>query len=366
MPNAADSEALQTAFWRRAIRRGDFLVNIAAALAAVFGLSVILIKNLPAADANQLINVSYDPTRELYQAINPLFIEAYAKKTGEHLTIAQSHGGSSRQVRKIISGEQPADIVTLGLFTDVDTLRKRGLIAQNWAERLPNHSVPYTSTVVFVVRGDNPNHIADWPDLLKPGLEVVTPDPRTSGNGKFAFLSAWAAVTTRGGSEEDARAFLTSLYHEHVPVLDEGARGAATSFAQQEIGDVHVTWENEALREVAASNGKLRIIYPPISMLAEPVVAWVDAALTSKDKLEQAKAYLTFLFSDTAQETIARLGYRPYTSDALRKAGVSFPDLKLVPITAIAKDWDDAGQKFFEENGIVDTIIGTRKKWASR
>jgi sulfate transport system substrate-binding protein len=344
----------------------SLFLNGAAALAAIIGLSVIFIKNLPAADANQLINVSYDPTRELYQAINPLFIAAYEKKTGDHLTIVQSHGGSSRQARKLISGEQTADVVTLGLFTDVDALRKRGLITQNWADRLPNHSVPYTSTVVFVVRGDNPNNIVDWPDLLKPGLEVVTPDPRTSGNGKFAFLAAWASVITRGGTEEDARTFLTSLYHEHVPVLDEGARGAATTFALEEIGDVHVTWENEALREVAASQGKLKIVYPLISMLAEPEVAWVDAALTTRNKLEQAKAYLNFLFSDAAQETIARLGYRPYKTDALRKAGVSFPDLKLVPITAIAKDWDDAGQKFFDENGIIDTIIGTRKKWVSR
>jgi sulfate transport system substrate-binding protein len=366
MSDAADPKVTQSSFWRRLVHRRGLVSNGAAALASIAGLSVILIKNLPAADANQLINVSYDPTRELYQAINPLFIEAYAKQTGDHLTIVQSHGGSSRQARKVISGEQPANVVTLGLFTDVDALRKRGLIAQNWADRLPNHSVPYTSTVVFVVRGDNPNNIADWPDLLKPGLDVVTPDPRTSGNGKFAFLAAWAAVTTRGGSEEDARAYLTALYHDHVPVLDEGARGAATTFALQEIGDVHVTWENEALREVAASKGKLQIVYPPISMLAEPEVAWVDASLTSKDNLEQAKAYLTFLFGDTAQETIARLGYRPYKAEALRKAGVSFPGLKLVPITSIAKDWDDAGQKFFEENGIVDTIIGTRKKWASR
>jgi sulfate transport system substrate-binding protein len=341
------------------------LLNFAAAATAIAALSLIVFKNIPDDSENKLINVSYDPTRELYRAINPLFADAYAKQTGHHLTIEQSHGGSSRQVRKVINGEQPADVVTLGLFTDVDALRKRGLIGADWAERLPNHSNPYSSTIVFVVRGDNPNGIKDWPDLLKSGLEVVTPDPRTSGNGKFAFLSAWASVTTRGGSEQDARAFLSALY-EHVPVLDEGARGAATTFALQDIGDVHLTWENEALREVAASKGKLRIVYPPVSMLAEPYVAWVDAKLSSKQKLEYAKAYLSFLFSDTAQETIARLGYRPYKSDALQKAGVTFPDVKLIPITSIAKNWDDANQKFFEENGVVDTIIGGRKRWASQ
>ncbi len=347
------------------INRRGTLLNITAATAAIAGLSLIVIANIPKGDENKLVNVSYDPTRELYQAINPLFIDAYAKQTGHHLTIEQSHGGSSRQARKVIDGEQPADVVTLGLFTDVDALRKRGLIAADWPDRLPNHSTPYSSTIVFVVRGDNPNGIKDWPDLLKPGLEVVTPDPRTSGNGKFAFLSAWASVTTRGGSEDEARTFLSAL-NEHVPVLDEGARGAATTFALQDIGDVHLTWENEALREVAASNGKLRVVYPPVSMLAEPYVAWVDASLKSREKLEYAKAYLLFLFGDTAQETIARLGYRPYNPDALQKAGVSFPDVKLIPITAIAKDWDDANRKFFEENGIVDTIIGARKRWASQ
>ncbi len=232
------------------INRRGTLLNIVAATAAIAGLSLIVIANIPKGAENKLVNVSYDPTRELYQAINPLFIDAYAKQTGHHLMIEQSHGGSSRQARKVISGEQPADVVTLGLFTDVDALRKRGFIAADWPDRLPNHSNPYSSTIVFVVRGDNPNGIKDWPDLLKPGLEVVTPDPRTSGNGKFAFLSAWASVTTRGGSEDEPRAFISALY-EHVPVPDEGARGAATTFALQDIGDVHLTWENEALREVA-------------------------------------------------------------------------------------------------------------------
>jgi sulfate transport system substrate-binding protein len=240
-------------------------------------------------------------------------------------------------------------------------LRKRELIAPNWADRLPNHSLPYTSTIVFVVSRGNPHHVKDWPDLLAPGLEVVTPDPRTSGNGKLAALAAWAAVVTRGGNDDEARAYLHSLY-QHVPALEEGARGAAISFATQEIGDVHLTWENEALREVADSKGKLEIVYPPVSILAEPYVAWVDAAVARDGRLDDAKAYLTFLFSDEAQEIIARLGYRPYKPYAARKAGVDFHPLTLAPVTDIARDWDDANEKFFAENGVIDLIIGSRRK----
>ncbi len=336
-------------------------LSLAAAAAAIAGLALIIIKNAKVETANQLVNVSYDPTRELYQTLNPRFIASYEKDTGRHLVILQSHGGSSRQARKIVSGEQPADVVTLGLYSDIDGLRKRGLISPNWADRLPNHSVPYTSTIVFVVRQGNPHGVRDWPDLLLPGLEVVTPDPRTSSNGKLAALAAWAATVTHGGSDPEARAYLQSLY-QHVPMLEEGARGSAISFAMQELGDVHITWENEALREVAESKGKLEVVYPPVSILAEPYVAWVDAVVVSKNSLSDAKAYLTFLFSDAAQETMARLGYRPYKADAAGRAGVSFPSMTLVPIKDIARDWDDANEKFFGENGIIETIIGLRRK----
>ena len=345
-------------------RRGA-LLNAAAAVAGIAGLSTIVLTSLPVDDGRRLVNVSYDPTRELYQALDPLFAEAYERQTGTRLTIVQSHGGSSRQARKIISGEQPADVVTLGLATDIDALSKRGLVAANWADRLPHHSLPYTSTIVFVVRKDNPHGIKDWPDLIAPGIDVVTPDPRTSGNGKLAALGAWAAVTTRGGSEAQASAFLSALY-QHVSVLDEGARGAATTFAIQEVGDVHLTWENEAIREVASAGGRLQIVYPPVSILAEPYVAWVDASLKDPQRLAYAKAYLSFLFDDAAQETAAKLGYRPYKAGSAQKAGVTFPEVDLVPITAIARDWNDAYEKFFAENGIIDTIIGTRKRWASK
>ena len=348
-------------FWKPRLDPRHVLLDLGAASAAILGLTTVVLANLPADDSRQLTNVSYDPTRELYAAINPEFVKSYEKATGRHITVVQSHGGSSRQARKVISGDQPADVVTLGLFSDVDGLRKRGLIAGNWVDRLPNHSQPYTSTIVFVVRKSNPLGIKDWPDLIKPGVEIVTPDPRTSGNGKLAALAAWASVTTRGGSEADARAFLGKIY-QHAPVLAEGARGAATAFAVQEQGDVHLTWENEAIREAAKSDGKLQIVYPPRSILAEPYVAWVDKALEDPKRLDFAKAYLNYLFTDEAQETAAKLGYRPYKPDAAAKAGVKFCDIKLIPISAIAKDWNDASQKFFAENGILDTIVGTRKQ----
>jgi len=335
------------------------LLNVGAVAAVIAGFTLITVKNLPDNGPHQLVNVSYDPTRELYQALNPLFVASYEKSTGQHWSVVQSHGGSSRQAKKVISGAQRADVVTLGLYSDIDLLRKRGLIATDWVDRLPNRSLPYSSTIVFVVRQENPHHIKDWPDLLSPGLEIVTPDPRTSGNGKLTALAAFASVTTRGGSEDDARTYLRALY-QHVHELDEGARGAAVTFASREIGDVHLTWENEALREVTDSKGKLQVVYPPVSILAEPYVAWVDASVSKDQTGDAAKAYLNFLFTDVAQETIARLGYRPYKSAIAEKAGVTFPAITLIPISAIAQNWDAANDKFFAENGVIDSIMGTR------
>jgi sulfate/thiosulfate-binding protein len=343
------------------VRRSRLWLNIGAVAAAAAGLSAIAIKNLPARNNDQIINVSYDPTRELYQTINPLFVAAYEKQSGRHLVIVQSHGGSSRQAKKIVDGEQPADVVTLGLSPDIDGLRKRGLVAPDWAERLPNHAVPYTSTILFVVRRGNPRQIKDWPDLLAPGLEVVMPNPRTSGNGKLAALAAWAATTTRGGSEADAVAFLRALFRQ-VPVFDEGARGAALRFADPEGGDVHLTWENEAIREVAESRGELEIVYPPVSILAEPSVAWIDSDKVRKASPADARAYLTFLFSDTAQEAIARLGYRPYRPEIAHKAGIVFPPIELIPITAVAHDWNDAYKRLFADDGIIEAAFALRDK----
>ncbi|HMK89809.1 MAG TPA: sulfate ABC transporter substrate-binding protein [Methylocystis sp.] len=338
------------------MRRSDWLSFLALAAAAA-GLALIAVTNGPAVGEGQLVNVSYDPTRELYQLLNPIFVDAYEKETGRHLTIVQSHGGSSRQARRIASGELKADVATLGLYTDVDSLRKRGFLAENWASRLPNHSSPYASTIVFVVRHGNPRHIRDWPDLLRSELEIVVADPRSSAGGKLAALAAWAAVVKRGGSEAEARSYLRELYRR-APSLAEGARGAATSFAEQERGDVQLTWENEAIRETAQSRGKLEIVYPPISILAEPTVAWLDNGAASKSDLAAAKAYLAFLFSDAAQQRIAELGYRPLQPETARKVGVAFPNIDLVPITDIARDWNEANDRFFAENGVIDDVIG--------
>jgi sulfate transport system substrate-binding protein len=340
--------------------RSQHALNLAAVLAVLVAFGLIIATNMPAGKAGRLLNVSYDPTRELYVALNDLFVADYVKRTGQHLTIVQSHGGSSRQARAVISGEQPADVVTLGLYSDIEALRRRGLIAAGWADRLPNHSQPYTSTIIFVVRAGNPKGIKDWPDLLQAGVEIITPNPKTSGNGKLSALAAWGAIVSRGGGEVEAQAYLTQFY-DHVPVLDDGARGAAETFAVKEIGDVHLAWENEAIREVADAKGALEIVYPPVSILAEPYVAWVDANVARNGTEAAARAYLQFLFSDPAQEAMARLGYRPYKREILVRAGLDLPQITLFPIAAIARDWDDAQQKFFAENGIIDAVMRGRR-----
>jgi sulfate/thiosulfate-binding protein len=216
------------------------LLNLAAVAGVVIAVALIGIKNVQGDAKQEILNVSYDPTRELYQCLNDQFIAAYQRENGIRLQVRQSHGGSSRQAREVISGAQAADVVTLGLYSDIDALRRRGLIADGWAQRLPHHSQPYYSTIVFVVRKGNPRHIHDWPDLITPGVEVVTPDPKTSGNGKLSALAAWGAVTTRGGSDAAARRYLRALY-QHTSRLDAGARGAATTFAVEKVGDVQLT-----------------------------------------------------------------------------------------------------------------------------
>jgi sulfate/thiosulfate transport system substrate-binding protein len=336
-------------------------LNLGAVAAVVVAFALIFVKNAPGNTTNQLLNVSYDPTRDLYTKLDAEFAAAYEKETGKQITIVQSHGGSSRQSRKVISGEEPADVVTLALFTDVDALRKRGLIADNWVDRLPNHSKPYTSTIVFVVRQGNPKNIHDWPDLVHPDVQIVTPNPKTSGNGKLSILAAWGAILTRGGTEAQAREYLKAFY-QNAPVMDPGAQSAAMTFALKEIGDVQLTWEDEAIREVKESDGKLELVYPPVSIEAEPYVAWVDANVTRRGTQAAAKAYLEYLFTDQAQATIASLGFRPYREDAARRSGVHFPQITLFPVTAVASNWEDAQHKFFDENGIIDSVRGSEPK----
>jgi sulfate transport system substrate-binding protein len=333
-------------------------LNVSAVGAVIAAFAMILAKNAPGSTENQLLNVSYDPTRELYQKLDDQFVQEYQKQSGRRFEIVQSHGGSGRQARKVINGEEPADVVTLALYSDVDALSMRGLIANNWADRLPNHSVPYTSTIVFVVRQGNPKKIRDWPDLVRPDVEIVTPDPKTSGNGRLSILAAWGAILTRGGTEAQARDYLKAFY-KNAPEMDPGAQTAAMTFTLREIGDVQLAWENTAIAEIAQSGGKLQIVYPPVSILAEPCVAWVDANVRRRGTEAAAQAYLEFLFTDQAQATFASLGYRPYKEEVLHQSKVYFPQIKLFPITAIAQSWDDAQQKFFGDNGIIASITGS-------
>ena len=305
-------------------------------------------------DPVELLNVSYDPTRELWREINENFIAAYIKEFGKSITIKQSHGGSSTQARAVIDGLD-ADVVTLASYLDTDAISKKGLIKPGWVETFPNRSLPYTSTIIFVVRKGNPKGIKDWPDLVKPGVEIVTANPKTSGNGYLSFFSAWGSVTLRGGSRDDAIKFVTQLYKQ-VPVLDSGARGATTTFVQKKIGDVHLAWENEAHLEVQEAKGDLEVIYPPISIRAEPHVAVVDDNVDRKNTRQAAEAYLKYTYTDEAQEIFAKHYYRPSNEAILKKHADSFPEIKLFPVTDIAKDWLDAHKQYIGEESVFDAI----------
>lgn len=336
-----------------------YLVAVASllavlAIAIVPQLSALGKNDRPGKPAIELLNVSYDPTRELWKEINRGFILQHEQETGVAVSIKQSHGGSGSQARAVIDG-LGADVVTLALWSDTDALRKKGLIKANWEEQFPHKSLPYSSTIVFVVRKGNPKGVRDWSDLIKPSVVVVTPNPKTSGNGKLSFLAAWGSVTLRGGSEDEARKFVGELYR-HTPVLDTGARGSTSTFAQKGIGDVHLTWENEAHLEVREARGELELVYPPRSIKAEPHVAVVDENVDRKGTRKAAEAYLNFLYTDAAQEIIARHFYRPTNAGILKQHAADFPTIELFPITAVAADWDAAQTKFFSEGGIFDGI----------
>lgn len=311
------------------------------------------------AAALELLNVSYDPTRELYRAVNDAFVPAYKAKTGIDLSIKQSHGGSGTQARAVIDGLE-ADVVTLAMWPDSNAIAKAGLMPLGWEKSLPNDSLPYTSTIVLVVRKGNPKGIKDWPDIVKPGVEIVTPNPKTSGNGKLSFLAAWGAVTQRGGSDAEALAFVKKLY-EQTPVLDLGARAATTTFVHKKIGDVHLAWENEARLEVEEAGGAVEIVYPPISVDAEPHVAVVTKNAERKGTLDAAKAYLEFLYTPEGQEIIAKHFYRPTDATILAKYRSQFPDLTLFKVTAVAKSWDDAYAKYFGDGGLFDSFYKPKK-----
>jgi sulfate/thiosulfate-binding protein len=308
-----------------------------------------------------LLNVSYDPTRELYRDFNAAFAKHWKDKTGQTVTIRQSHGGSGSQARAVIDGLE-ADVVTLGLAFDVDAIARAGLIDQDWQKRLPNNSTPYTSTIVFLVRKGNPKGIKDWGDLVKPGIQVITPNPKTSGGAQWNYLAAWQyAKTQPGGSDATARAFVTALY-KNVPVLDAGARGSTNTFVQRGLGDVLLAWENEAYLAVNESKGQLDIVAPPTSILAEPPVAVVDKVAGTRGTAAVARAYLEYLGSPEGQELAARHHYRPRDPNVLKKYQGSFANVELFTIDQAFGGWQTANKVHFADKAIFDQIYqpGTR------
>jgi sulfate transport system substrate-binding protein len=304
-----------------------------------------------------LLNVSYDPTRELYEDFNHQFATYWKGKTGQDVTIRQSHGGSGKQARSVIDGLE-ADVVTLALAYDIDQIaEKGGLLPANWQSRLPDNSSPYTSTIVLLVRKGNPKHIRDWGDLAKPGVSVVTPNPKTSGGARWNYLAAWAwALRQPGGNDATARAFVGKLY-KNVPVLDAGARGATTTFVERGIGDVLIAWENEALLAIKELGpGKFELVAPTLSILAEPPVAVVDKVAGKHGTKAVAQAYLEYLYTDAGQEIAARNFYRPRLASVAAKYASQFPKVTLVTVDEVFGGWKKAHATHFADGALFDQI----------
>lgn len=326
---------------------------------AAFAAAAILSASATGATAAEikLLNVSYDPTRELYQDVNAAFGAQWKAKTGDSVTINQSHGGSGAQSRAVIDGLD-ADVVTLGLAYDIDAIAdKAQLLPGNWQTRLPENSTPYTSTIVFLVRKGNPKHIRDWSDLTRPGVQVITPNPKTSGGARWAYLAAWTyALKAPGGSADKAKAFVGQVY-SHVPVLDSGARGSTTTFVERGIGDVLLDWENEAhLALKEHGSDKFEIVYPSVSILAEPPVALLDKNVDRHGTRKVAEAYLQFLYSKEGQEIEAKDFYRPRNPQILAAHSSIFPNLPLHTIDEIFGGWRKAQAMHFSDGGVFDQI----------
>jgi sulfate transport system substrate-binding protein len=309
-----------------------------------------------------LLNVSYDPTRELYVDVNAAFAKDYKAKTGDTIKIKQSHGGSGKQGRAVIDGLE-ADVVTLALAYDIDAIAERSLLNKDWQKRLGHNSTPYSSTIVFLVRKGNPKGIKDWSDLVKPGVAVITPNPKTSGGARWNHLAAYGyALRQPGGSDATAKEFLKKLY-KNVPVLDSGARGATTTFVERGIGDVLIAWENEALLAIKELGpNKVEIVAPSVSILAEPPVAVVDKVVDKRGTRKVAEAYLNFLYTDEAQELIAKNYYRPTVEKEAKKYAAQFPNVKLFTLAQVAGDWSNAQKVHFSDGGVFDQIYSPGSK----
>jgi len=304
-----------------------------------------------------LLNVSYDPTRELYQDYNGAFAKYWKAKTGQAVEVQQSHGGSSKQARAVIDGLE-ADVVTLALAYDIDAIAEKAkLLPQNWQSRLPNNSSPYTSTIIFLVRKGNPKGIKDWDDLIKPGVSVITPNPKTSGGARWNYLGAWGyALKKSGGDESKAKDFITKLY-KNVPVLDSGARGSTTTFVERGMGDVLIAWENEVLLGAKdLGHDKFEIVVPSVSILCEPTVGIVDKVVDKKGTRAVARAYLDYLYSPEGQEIAAKRYYRPRSEAVAKKYSNQFPKVKLFTLAEIVGDWQKTQKIHFADGGVFDQV----------
>jgi sulfate/thiosulfate transport system substrate-binding protein len=325
----------------------------AAVLASVLGGGA---PERAAAEEVRLLNVSYDPTRELYEAVNGAFAKHWKAKTGQDVVVRQSHGGSGKQARSVIDGLE-ADVVTLALAYDVDAIAKAGLLPADWQKRLPQNASPYTSTIVFLVRKGNPKGVRDWDDLVKPGVQVVTPNPKTSGGARWNYLAAWAhALRRSGGDEGKAKEFVRALF-KNVPVLDSGARGSTTTFVERGIGDVLLAWENEAFLAVERlGKGQLEIVVPKVSILAEPPVAVVEKNAERHGTKAAAEAYLAFLYGTEGQELAVKHFYRPRDPKVAASHASRFPKLDLVTVDGVFGGWQKAQATHFGDGGVFDQI----------
>ena len=320
--------------------------------------AVVLAVSPAAAKKISILNVSYDPTRELYQDVNAAFAAVWKAKTGDDLTVQQSHGGSGKQARAVIDGLE-ADVVTLALAYDVDALAESGLLATDWQKRLPNNSCPYTSTIVFLVRKGNPKGIKDWGDLVRADVQVITPNPKTSGGARWNYLAAWGfALSKYGNDEAKAKDFIARLY-KNVPVLDTGARGSTVTFVERGIGDVLIAWENEALLAVREfGKGKFELVAPPRSILAEPPVTVVDTFAAKHGTKDLAHAYLTYLYSKAGQEIAAKHFYRPRDTAVAANYAYQFPKIDLFTVETVFGGWSRAQKVHFADGAIFDQIFG--------
>lgn len=324
-------------------------------MTALTVLSLLALGQVQAAEV-RLLNVSYDPTRELFQEYNSAFAKEWKAKTGDDVVVSQSHGGSGKQARAVVDGLE-ADVVSLALAYDVDAVAKAGLTASDWEGRLANNASPYTSTIVFLVRKGNPKQIKDWGDLVRKDVAIITPNPKTSGGARWNYLAAWGYALKKSGTEKGAKQFVSDLF-KNVKVLDSGARGATTSFIERGLGDVLLAWENEALLVLnqPGTSDKFELVVPSVSILAEPPVAVVDKVAKKHSTEAVSKAYLEYLYSDEGQRIIAKYHYRPSNPAILKETAAQFPNLTLFTVKDLEGDWDKAQKKHFAQGGSFDQI----------